>query len=238
MPTTYLTLFDGVTGRALWLGRNQTGSPTADQRIVLHAKDRAAPRRAARCPATPPRSTTPLPTGPMAARPTSTTSPSPASYTTFSSETGGWTTRKLPNGDNRMDPTRTPAIPAATNTYHHPERLLPTEEPLRRSEMNSRPRALVGGMTFTLTDDSALLKPLGLGAGTAANRIFMAPLTRGRAGADGTPSDLQVEYYAQRASAGLIITEATAVSPAGNGAYAKTPGYLHRGTSAEVSGGR
>lgn len=93
-------------------------------------------------------------------------------------------------------------------------------------------------MTFTLTGDSALLKPLGLGARSAANRIFMAPLTRGRASADGTPSDLQVEYYAQRSAAGLIITEATAVSPAGNGAYANTPGIYteaHQRKWAEVA---
>lgn len=79
-------------------------------------------------------------------------------------------------------------------------------------------------MTFTLTDDSALLQPITIGANTAKNRLFMAPLTRSRAQADGTPSDLQVEYYAQRASAGLIISEATAISQVGNGAYVNTPG--------------
>jgi N-ethylmaleimide reductase len=79
-------------------------------------------------------------------------------------------------------------------------------------------------MTFTLTDDSALLQPITLGANIARNRLFMAPLTRSRAESDGTPSDLQVEYYAQRASAGLIITEATAISKVGNGAYVNTPG--------------
>ena len=79
-------------------------------------------------------------------------------------------------------------------------------------------------MTFTLTDDAALLQPIAIGANTARNRLFMAPLTRSRAESDGTPSDLQVEYYAQRASAGLIITEATAVSQVGNGAYVNTPG--------------
>lgn len=79
-------------------------------------------------------------------------------------------------------------------------------------------------MTFTLTDDSALLQPITVGANTVRNRLFMAPLTRSRAQSDGTPSDLQVEYYAQRASAGLIITEATAISQVGNGAYVNTPG--------------
>jgi len=56
-----------------------------------------------------------------------------------------------------------------------------------------------------------------------ANRVFMAPLTRNRADADGVPSALAVQYYAQRASAGLIITEATQISPMGKG-YINTPG--------------
>jgi N-ethylmaleimide reductase len=56
------------------------------------------------------------------------------------------------------------------------------------------------------------------------NRIAMAPLTRMRAGSiDHVPTDLQVEYYAQRASAGLIVAEATAISPDGFG-WADTPG--------------
>ncbi len=93
-------------------------------------------------------------------------------------------------------------------------------------------------MTFTLTDDSALLQPITIGANTARNRLFMAPLTRSRAQSDGTPSDLQVEYYAQRASAGLIITEATAISQVGNGAYVNTPGIYtdgHQEKWAEVA---
>ncbi len=93
-------------------------------------------------------------------------------------------------------------------------------------------------MTFTLTDDAALLQPITIGANTARNRLFMAPLTRSRAESDGTPSDLQVEYYAQRASAGLIITEATAVSQVGNGAYVNTPGIYtdrHQEKWAEVA---
>jgi len=56
------------------------------------------------------------------------------------------------------------------------------------------------------------------------NRIIMAPLTRMRAGSiDHVPTALQAEYYAQRASAGLIVAEATAISPDGFG-YADTPG--------------
>src|SRR6185503_2899737 len=54
------------------------------------------------------------------------------------------------------------------------------------------------------------------------NRFFMAPMTRCRANAGAVPSDLAVEYYAQRATAGLILTEGTA--PAANGlGYARTP---------------
>lgn len=93
-------------------------------------------------------------------------------------------------------------------------------------------------MTFTLADDAALLQPITIGVNTARNRLFMAPLTRSRAQADGTPSDLQVEYYAQRASAGLIITEATAISQVGNGAYVTTPGIYtdrHQEKWAEVA---
>ena len=65
--------------------------------------------------------------------------------------------------------------------------------------------------------------PLRLGALTLPNRIIMAPLTRCRAGAGRVPTDLNVEYYTQRASAGLILTEATAVDPMGVG-YSDTPG--------------
>jgi N-ethylmaleimide reductase len=84
-------------------------------------------------------------------------------------------------------------------------------------------------MTFTLDDSAALLKPVTVGDTTAANRIFMAPLTRSRAQSDGTPSNLAARYYAQRASAGVIITEATAISAAANGAYLNTPGIYTDG---------
>lgn len=58
-----------------------------------------------------------------------------------------------------------------------------------------------------------------------ANRVAMAPMTRSRAGEGGIPTDLTVEYYAQRASAGLIITEGVQPSVVGQG-YPSTPG-LH-----------
>jgi 2,4-dienoyl-CoA reductase-like NADH-dependent reductase (Old Yellow Enzyme family) len=62
-----------------------------------------------------------------------------------------------------------------------------------------------------------LFSPLQLGPLTLPNRIFMAPLTRGRATREGVPTPLMVEYYRQRASAGLIITEATGISRQGLG---------------------
>lgn len=69
----------------------------------------------------------------------------------------------------------------------------------------------------------SLFEPLNLGDITLPNRIIMAPLTRSRAGAARVPNALMAEYYAQRASAGLIISEAIAVTPMGVG-YADTPG--------------
>ncbi|MDY6949767.1 MAG: alkene reductase, partial [Pseudomonadota bacterium] len=68
-----------------------------------------------------------------------------------------------------------------------------------------------------------LFDPLQLGELRLANRIVMAPLTRARSGPSRIPNDLMVEYYRQRASSGLILTEATVVSPQGIG-YAETPG--------------
>jgi N-ethylmaleimide reductase len=69
-----------------------------------------------------------------------------------------------------------------------------------------------------------LFDPLKLGALSLPNRIVMAPLTRSRATPDGrVPTDLQAEYYRQRADAGLIISEATSVTAKGVG-YAATPG--------------
>ena len=70
---------------------------------------------------------------------------------------------------------------------------------------------------------SILFEPLKVGALTLPNRIIMAPLTRLRGTVDHLPTALQAEYYAQRASAGLIITEGTPVSPLGVG-YPQVPG--------------
>ena len=62
-----------------------------------------------------------------------------------------------------------------------------------------------------------------LGGLQLANRMVMAPLTRNRSDAGGVPTDLNVEYYRQRASAGLIISEASQISAEGVG-YPDTPG--------------
>jgi N-ethylmaleimide reductase len=68
-----------------------------------------------------------------------------------------------------------------------------------------------------------LFSAVRLGSYVLPNRIVMAPMTRSRATPDGVPSSLAATYYAQRATAGLIITEATQVSPEGVG-YPGTPG--------------
>lgn len=68
-----------------------------------------------------------------------------------------------------------------------------------------------------------LFDPLQIGPLTLRDRIVMAPLTRARAGAKRVPNAMMAEYYAQRAGAGLILSEATSVTPMGVG-YADTPG--------------
>ncbi|MGC4060884.1 MAG: alkene reductase [Aquabacterium sp.] len=68
-----------------------------------------------------------------------------------------------------------------------------------------------------------LFDPLQVGALTLPNRIILAPLTRARAGTEHIPNDLMAEYYAQRASGGLLITECTMVAP-GTSAFVAEPG--------------
>ena len=70
---------------------------------------------------------------------------------------------------------------------------------------------------------TSLFDPARVGDIPVSNRVVMAPLTRNRAGAGQTPTDLMVTYYRQRASAGLIVSEATQVMPEGQG-YLDTPG--------------
>ncbi|GAA0782368.1 alkene reductase [Roseibium denhamense] len=81
--------------------------------------------------------------------------------------------------------------------------------------------------------DPKLFAPGKAGAIDLKNRIVMAPLTRNRARAeDDAPYELQAKYYGQRASAGLIITEASQISPQGKG-YAWTPGIY---SEAQIEG--
>src|SRR3954452_2894577 len=100
----------------------------------------------------------------------------------------------------------------------------------RSVQNSSKPQASMKEQEMTSTANSAakavlpadsagsdLFQPVKLGAITLANRIVMAPLTRSRANKDDAPYGIHVEYYAQRASAGLIITEATQISQQGKG---------------------
>lgn len=73
------------------------------------------------------------------------------------------------------------------------------------------------------TISATLLSPFDLGGLTLKNRVVMAPLTRGRAGEERIPNALMAEYYAQRATVGLIISEATVISKQANG-WLNTPG--------------
>ena len=77
-----------------------------------------------------------------------------------------------------------------------------------------------------------LFSPIKIGKHTLKNRIFMAPLTRCRSVENNVPNDLMAKYYGQRASAGLIISEATQITPMGIG-YPCTPG-IH--TDEQVQG--
>src|ERR1700748_1227885 len=74
--------------------------------------------------------------------------------------------------------------------------------------------------------------PVRVGRDILPNRLVMAPMTRSRAKLDGTPEELAAEYYAQRASVGLIVTEGTQPSDDGQG-YLTTPGIY---TPAHVAG--
>src|SRR6187402_3244563 len=75
-------------------------------------------------------------------------------------------------------------------------------------------------------ENSRLFEPLQVGAIALKNRIVMSPMTRCRA-IGNIPNDLMAQYYAQRADAGLIITEGTSPSPNGLG-YARIPGVFSK----------
>ncbi len=82
--------------------------------------------------------------------------------------------------------------------------------------------------------DTSLFQPYSLGSLTLTNRIVLAPLTRNRAGSGFVPSELAATYYSQRASAGLLISEAAQISQQGQG-YQDTPGIY---TQAQIDGWR
>lgn len=81
---------------------------------------------------------------------------------------------------------------------------------------------------------AGLLEPVTLGTLRLRNRVVMAPMTRNRADAFDAPHDMNVEYYSQRASAGLIVTEASQVSAEGKGNH-RSPGIF---TERQVAGWR
>lgn len=96
-----------------------------------------------------------------------------------------------------------------------------------------------------MSDNDTLFRPLKVGAIEAPNRIFMAPLTRARS-TNRVPNELMADYYRQRASAGLIITEATAISEQGYGWHGapgiydeeQADGWRHVTEAVHQSGGR
>ncbi|WP_396927539.1 HNH endonuclease signature motif containing protein [Mycolicibacterium sp.] len=123
----YLALFDGVDGRALWLGRTKRIA-TADQRIVLHAKDRGCTRPGCTAPG--------YHSGVHhAAKDWAKGGNTDIDDLTLACppdnelvETGGWTTRKLANGETEwIPPPGLPMLRGGVNTYHHPERFLPKD---------------------------------------------------------------------------------------------------------------
>lgn len=88
---------------------------------------------------------------------------------------------------------------------------------------------------MTDTDHSSpLFSPVEFAGQTLKNRMVLAPLTRGRAGAERIPNALMAEYYRQRSGAGLAITEATVISAEGNG-WIDSPGVYN---DAQVEGWR
>ncbi|MGE6808806.1 MULTISPECIES: alkene reductase [unclassified Pseudoalteromonas] len=88
-------------------------------------------------------------------------------------------------------------------------------------------------MNQSISDTSSLFSPVELGPYTLKNRIVMPPLTRSRSTQPGNiPNDLMATYYAQRASAGFMVTEGTQIEPRGQG-YAWTPG-IH--SAAQIEG--
>ena len=118
----YLALFDGITGRPLYLGRTKRVA-TADQRLVLHAKDRGCTRPGCDAPG--------YRCEVHYVDEWATGGPTNVDTLTFTCPDNhklldhGWTTRKLPNGDTQWIPPPQLPLPTGSNDYHHPERLIP-----------------------------------------------------------------------------------------------------------------
>ncbi|BBY64106.1 HNH endonuclease signature motif containing protein [Mycolicibacterium helvum] len=124
----YLALFDGVNGRALWLGRDRRFA-TADQRIILHAKDRGCTRPGCDAPGY-------HSVVHHAAQDWKNGGKTDINDLTLACppdnqlvETGGWNTRLLPNGQTQwIPPPGLPMLKGGVNDYHHPVRLLPKDD--------------------------------------------------------------------------------------------------------------
>lgn len=102
-----------------------------------------------------------------------------------------------------------------------------------RIDLNRSSRFLKRSSTYLINMSTSILHtPIRLGALELPNRFIMAPLTRCRSDEGRVPNALMAQYYAQRAGAGLIIAEATSISPQGVG-YPRTPGIW---SEAQVEG--
>ena len=88
----------------------------------------------------------------------------------------------------------------------------------------------------TSTETSLLFRDYQMGPLHLKNRIVMAPLTRARSSRAGVPPEFAVDYYQQRTGAGLIISEATNISPQAIG-YAVYPWYLEFAAGGELEAG-
>ena len=101
-----------------------------------------------------------------------------------------------------------------------------------QQQASRTPSVGTGRSTAGRSVAETLLAPLRVGRLTLPNRIVMAPMTRHRAGPDEIPTEMMRDYYVQRASAGLIVTEGTHPSAQGRG-YFHTPGLY---TDGQVAG--
>ncbi|MGH8216272.1 MAG: alkene reductase [Rhodanobacteraceae bacterium] len=109
----------------------------------------------------------------------------------------------------------------------------PRSSAIEPNPTSARPWSIFHSETQgAITMNAQLFNPVRVGRYTLSNRLVMAPMTRSRAMPDGTPGDLAAEYYSQRGSLGLIVTEGTQPSDDGQG-YLTTPGIY---SDAHVAG--